>query len=105
MGYNIPTISKKDDNHKEVVDLFKKLGWSELDTSTLKKACDCFISNDIRGFLITVAIEIKDGKKPPSKRKLTEGEQEFKDRWRGYYEKVETLKDVIAVNKKYMKLF
>lgn len=96
--------AKKDDNHNEVVLLFNKLGWVDLDISQLKRACDVFICKPCGKFLVTIAVEIKDGKKPPSQRKLTTGEQEFKDRWRGYYEKVETLEDVVAVNKKYMSL-
>ena len=46
----------------------------------------------------TIAIEIKDGSKPPSARKLSEGEQEFKDNWLGRWELVETVDDVIKLN-------
>lgn len=40
-------------------------------------------------------MEIKDGAKPPSKRKLTKPEQEFMDRWRGDYRVVESTDDAL----------
>lgn len=97
MGYRRPTISKKDDNHKEIDDLFNKLGWSTLDISPLKNCADivCAKGN------ITIVGEVKDGSKPPSQRKLSTGEQEFRDRWRGYWFKIESLKDVIEIDNKF----
>ena len=45
-------------------------------------------------------IEIKDGEKFPSKRKLTDGEQEFWDKWKGGVYLIESRDDVIDfVNK------
>jgi len=44
-------------------------------------------------------IEIKDGSKPPSKRKLSEGEQKFRDNWQGEYALVICNEDVISINK------
>lgn len=49
---------------------------------------------------MTIAIEIKDGEKVPSKRKLTEGELKFKNEWKGLYEIVICDNDVININKK-----
>jgi hypothetical protein len=46
----------------------------------------------------TIAIEIKDGNKPPSARKLSKGEQQFKDEWLGEWRLVENDNDVIAIN-------
>ena len=83
-----------DDNQNEVVECFRSLGWSVLIVSQLKKCCDIFVSKHGR----TIAVEIKDGSKPPSKRKLTEGEQEFKDNWQGEYAIVESIDDVVKLN-------
>lgn len=43
----------------------------------------------------TVLVEIKDGKKPPSARKLTPEEIRFKREWKGHYVIVESVDDVI----------
>ena len=40
-------------------------------------------------------IEIKDGAKVPSKRKLTPDEQEFKDKWTGCYFVANSFDDII----------
>ena len=42
-------------------------------------------------------VEVKDGEKPPSKRKLTPDEQDFHDEWRGKKPVIiESVNDVIA---------
>jgi hypothetical protein len=104
MGYRNPTVSKKDDNHNQIVNEFKILGWSVLEIYQLKNCCDIIIAKPCGEFLVTICIEIKDGKKAKSKRKLTEGEDNFKTLWRGYYEVIESIEGVHSVNKKYMGL-
>lgn len=42
-------------------------------------------------------IEIKDGKKIKSKKKLTVDEQEFFNTWKGQVDKCETLEEIIKV--------
>jgi len=85
-----------DDNQKEVVALFRKLGWYVLIISQLKNCCDIMVSKNGH----TIAIEIKDGKKPPSARKLSTGELKFEYEWKGAYELVICDEDVIAIDKK-----
>ena len=87
--------AKVDDNQADVVKLFRKLGWTVLIISQLKNCCDIIISKSGR----TVAVEIKDGKKPPSQRKLSDGEIKFRDNWQGEYAIIETQEDVINLNK------
>mgnify|MGYP003652401234 CR=1 FL=1 len=84
-----------DDNQNEIVKLFRKLGWTVLIISQLKNCCDIMVSKSGR----TIAIEIKDGEKIPSKRKLSEGEEKFKDNWQGEYKLVICNDDVIDINK------
>ena len=89
--------AKVDDNQKQVVALFRKLGWYVLIISQLKNCCDIIVSKNN----ITIAIEIKDGKKAASARKLSEGELKFESEWKGLYELVICDEDVIEVNKRY----
>lgn len=42
-------------------------------------------------------IELKDPAQPPSKRRLTEDEQEFFDTWHGQVNKCETLEEILVV--------
>lgn len=82
--------ARKDDNHTEIVNEFRRLGWSVLDIAQLKNCCDLVVAKD--GY--TVAVEVKDGEKPPSKRKLSQGEVKFRDSWKGIYFLVMSKEDV-----------
>ena len=86
--------ARTDDNQTEVVKLFRKLGWTVLIISQLKNCCDIMVSKGGR----TIAIEIKDGKKPLYERKLTEGEKAFKEKWQGEYSLVICNDDVISLD-------
>jgi len=86
--------AKVDDNQGDIVALFRRLGWSVLLIHQIKNACDIMVAIDG----ITVAVEIKDGKKQPSQRKLTEGERKFKDGWNGHWHLIESEDDVINLH-------
>ena len=73
--------ARTDSNHAAIVAAYRKRGYSVLDVSKLKNCCDLMVSKNYQ----TWAVEIKDGKKPPSARKLTAGEQTFRDGWKGMY--------------------
>lgn len=81
--------ARKDANHKEIADVFLDHGASVGDLSQVKKLCD--IAVGFRG--ICELVEIKDGSKPPSGQKLTEGEKQFHDRWRGTVHIVTSIED------------
>lgn len=91
--------AKVDENQPEVVKLFRRLGWSVLIISQLKNCCDIIVAKDKR----TIAIEIKDGSKKPSARKLSEGEIKFRDNWQGEWMLVETLEHVMIINSEHNK--
>lgn len=86
-------VAKVDANQPEIVEYFRKTGWSVLIISQLKNCCDIIVSKNGR----TVAVEIKDGDKPPSQRKLTEGEESFRKSWQGEYSIIESIDDIKAL--------
>ena len=86
--------ARVDANQPEIVKEFRRLGWYVLIISQLKNCCDIIASKNGR----TVAIEIKDGSKPPSQQKLTPGEQEFKEEWQGSYAPITSISDVRLLN-------
>ena len=92
----VRTAAKKDDNHTEIVSVFKRLGWSVLDISQIPNTADIVIANGTR----YCVVEIKDGSKSPSKRKLTYGERQFVDEWRGMWAMVESVDDAIDLSRR-----
>lgn len=72
--------ARTDDNQNEIVQALRSVGASVAITSALGSGFVDIVAG-YRG--INYPIEIKDGSKPPSKRKLTPDEQEFHDLWRG----------------------
>ena len=68
---------KKDNNHNEITAEFKRLGCGVKDVHSLPNFCDIIVCYQGE----TVMVEIKDGSKPPSARKLTSGELKFSDEW------------------------
>lgn len=85
--------AKVDANQSSIVEALRKSGWTVLMVSQLKNCCDVIASKNGR----TVAIEIKDGSKPPSARKLTDGELKFRDEWQGEYALIESIEDVLSL--------
>ena len=64
--------SKVDANHAEIVAALRAVGAGVCDLSAVGKGCpDLLVSHRNRWLLI----EVKDGKKPPSARKLTPDQQ------------------------------
>jgi len=90
--------AKIDDNQNEVVALFRKLGWSVQILSAVGCGCtDIVIGKN----LVNIMVEIKDGDKPPSKRKLTPDQLVWHSEWRGLVLIVENIDDVIKINGEY----
>ena len=65
--------NRTDGNHKQIVAHFRSLGFHVLDISSLKNCCDLVVS----GYGHTFYVEVKDGEKPQSARRLTPGETVF----------------------------
>ena len=78
-----------DANQTEIIKYFRSMGCYVLNISSLKNCCDILVSKNGA----TVAIEIKDGSKPKSARRLTSGEAKFRDEWQGAWRLCESLED------------
>jgi Holliday junction resolvase len=96
MGYILRVRARKDSNHKEIVDALRDMGISVLDTSQLGNGAPDIVIG-FRGK--SILIEIKDGNKPPSQRKLTKDEGIFQSTWKGEYVVVKSLDEVLALLK------
>lgn len=88
MGFR--RAAKVDANQPEIVKELRKRGWYVLIISQLKNCCDVIISKGGR----TIAIEIKDGTKPKSAQRLSEGEKKFMDEWQGEYRIITSTDDI-----------
>lgn len=86
--------AKVDANQSEIVDALRKIGASVTPIHTVGKGCPDLIAG-FRGknFLL----EVKDGSKPPSARKLTDDEAIWFGNWKGEAHIVETAEQAIAI--------
>ncbi|WP_375436656.1 hypothetical protein [uncultured Hymenobacter sp.] len=90
----IRTASRVDGNQPYIVAALRRIGCSVLHLHQLKNCFDLLVGYRGRTFLM----EVKDPSQPPSKRKLTPGEEEFRRTWNGTpYHIVETIDQAIAL--------
>jgi len=85
--------NRTDANQTEIIKHFNDSACSVLNISSLKNCCDIIVSKHGR----SIFVEIKDGKKPKSQRKLTDGEIKFKEETQGAWRLVESEKDADKV--------
>ena len=71
--------AKVDANQTAITDALRKMGATVLHTHQLGRGAPDLA---IGWHGVNLFLEIKDGNKPPSKRKLTPDEQEWRDNWR-----------------------
>jgi hypothetical protein len=85
-----------DSNQPEIVKAFRDLGWIVAHTHTVGQGFpDVVISK--AGY--TGLVEIKDGNKVASKKKLTKAEKEFHDSWQGNIHIIESVDDVFSLHR------
>lgn len=86
---------KVDGNQKEIVDQLRQIpGVSVESISSMGNGLpDLMIGFKARTYLI----ELKDGSKLPSQKRLTEDEQEFFDNWTGHVAKCESIEEILKV--------
>lgn len=87
--------AKIDDNQHDIVDRFLSNGLKVVSTAGMANGFPDIIVSHFNG--INVLVEIKDGDKIPSKRKLTPDQEEFHATWKGWIEIVENIDDVDAL--------
>ena len=92
-------VCRIDENQKEIVKTFRELGASVLILSSVGKGCpDILVGiTDVQGRKHNILVEIKDGSKCPSKRKLTEDEQKFFDNWKGKVVIIDSIAEAIIL--------
>jgi hypothetical protein len=88
--------ARTDSNQTEIVAAFRQAGASVKLVHTVKGFVDAVVGINGRNLLV----EIKDGSKPPSARKLTSDESDFHRTWKGKIDIVESVDDVARVLKK-----
>lgn len=79
------TAARIDSNQNEIVSHLREHGASVQIVSMVGKGCpDIFVGyTNAFGLQRTVAMEIKDGTKPPSQQRLTPDEETWFERWKG----------------------
>lgn len=89
--------ARTDSNHQSIVrGLREQGGMSVLDLSGVGKGCpDIAVGFAGSNFLL----EIKDGSKPPSARRLTPAEKSFHNTWAGQVSVVTSLDDALGICK------
>lgn len=89
------TMSKRvDHNHKSIVEGLRAVGASVQSIASVGRGCPDLLVG-FRGF--NLVLEVKDGDKSPSRRKLTPAEEDWRLRWRGQVATVENLDQALKI--------
>ena len=88
--------ARQDANHADVVGALRAIGCSVLDLSRHGNGCPDILVY-VPKLHAYVLVEIKDGSKPPSKRKLTPDQEKFHREWRGPVVVVESVDEALRL--------
>lgn len=87
--------AKRDDNEQEIVKALEAIGCTVF---RLDSPVDLLIGRNARNWLV----EVKDGNKPPSHRRLTASQKRFFADWKGQVRVVETAEEAVQlINESY----
>lgn len=89
--------AKTDDNQNDIVHVFRVYGWSVQILSAVGQGCTDIV---VGKWGLNIMVEIKDGSKPPSARKLTPDQIIWHDEWRGLKCVVESREHVYEIDRK-----
>lgn len=81
-----------DGNHTEVVKALNNAGMKVQSLASIGKGCPDLLVG-FRG--LNIALEVKDGARPPSGRLLTSDERDWQDTWPGFVMTVTSAEDAI----------
>ena len=88
------TGKRTDRNHQEIVKALRDIGCSVQSLASIGKGCpDLLVGHYGRNLLF----EVKDGSLPPSGRRLTADESDWRRKWFGQYRVVESAKEAVTV--------
>ena len=86
--------AKVDANQSEIVAAFRKAGATVTPLHAVGQGCPDLLVG-FRG--VNYAVEVKDGAKPPSARKLTPDQVSWHDTWRGQVAVVKSAAEALAL--------
>jgi hypothetical protein len=101
---------RTDANQRDVVKALQALGCSVLDLSPLGFGAPDLLIGATKLQLggaagrLNILLEDKDGKKSPSKRRLTDFQEDFHAGWRGQVDVVNSVEEAISIVTKYRRL-
>ncbi len=90
--------AKVDDNQAAIVAALRQAGCGVLDLSAVGKGCPDLLVHPpaFPACRVAVLMEIKDGGKPPSARKLTPAQVKFHAEWKGWIHTVTSADEALA---------
>jgi len=90
---NARKYGKPDANHKQIVDVLRKVGATVCDLKAVGAGVpDLLVGHSGRNYLV----EVKDGSKCPSKSKLNELQVEWHEAWRGQAVVIKSVDELVA---------
>ena len=88
------TAARVDANQSEIVEALRQIGATVQTLHQVGRGCPDLLVG-FRG--VNILLEVKDGSKPPSARKLTPDEYSWHKDWRGQVAVVKSIEDAIDV--------
>ena len=82
-----------DENQTEIVKALKDIGCTVQTLASVGHG----VPDLLVGCGFNILMEVKDGSKPPSKRRLTPDQEKWHKEWKGQVVVVETVKEAIAI--------
>lgn len=87
--------AKTDANHAEIVAALRQAGCGVLDLSRVGNGCPDLLVHLPSYPWRQALVEVKDGSKPPSARKLTPDQEKFHAEWKGWIHTVKSVDEAL----------